>query len=60
MFLISNDRFCNKAPIDESLNDLYGILITQTPELTAVSTGEDFNTNHFIYGLVGTLYLSID
>ena len=45
-------------PVDEAVNDPDGVLITDTPEIVTVSTGEEFHTNYVIYGLLGTLYLS--
>ena len=47
-------RHCTHAPVDEVVNDPYGVLITYTLEIIAVSTGEDLDTNHVLYGLVGT------
>ena len=31
---------CTKAPVDWAVNDLYGVLITETPEVIAVSSEE--------------------
>ena len=45
---------CTKAPVDEVVDDPDEILITETPEFIVVYTGEEFNKNHVIYGLVGT------
>ena len=58
--LPNKNRGCTKAPVDEAVNDTDGILITETPEFIAVSTGEELNKNHVVYGLVGTFYLSVD
>ena len=49
-----------QAPVDEAGYEPDGIFITEAPEFITVSTREEFNTDHVIYGLVGTFYLSID
>ena len=41
-------------------NDPDGVLIIETPEIILVSTGEELYSNHIIYGLVGTFYISVD
>ena len=41
-------------------NDPDGVLITETPDIIVVSTGEELYANHIIYGLVGTFYISVD
>ena len=60
MFVPSNNGICAKEPFDGAINDPDGTLITETPEFIAVSTGEEFNSNYVIYGLVGIFYLSVD
>ena len=59
MFVPSNNGMFTKAHVDEAVNDPHGALITDTPEIIAVSTVEELYTNHVIYGLVGTFYLSV-
>ena len=59
MFVPRNNGRCNKSPVDEAVNDPYGLLIIDTTEIITVSTGEELHTNHVIYGLLGTLYLSV-
>ena len=54
MLVPSNNGSCTKAPVDEVVNDPDGVLITDRLEIIAVSTGEDLDTNHVLYGLVGT------
>ena len=54
MILPSYNGICIKAPVDEMVNDPDGVLITDTLEIIAVSTGEDLDTNHVLYGLMGT------
>ena len=49
-----------QAPVDEAEDELDGIFKTESPELITESTREEFNTDHVIYGLVGTFYLYID
>ena len=60
MLVPGNNRSCTKAPIDEAVDDPYGILITETPEFIAVSTGNELNADHVVSGLVGKVYSSID
>ena len=55
---INNGSF-TKAPVDEDRNDPDGVLITETPDIIAVSMGEDLDTNYVIYGLVGTSLFSV-
>ena len=59
MFVPSNNGICTKAHVDEAVNDPYVVLVKDTPEIIAVSTGEELYINHVIYGLVGTFYLSV-
>ena len=54
-----NTRSCTKALVDKAGDETYIILIPETPEFIAVSTGEDFNAAYVVYGLVGTLYFSV-
>ena len=56
---INNGRY-TKAPVFEAVNDLDGILITETLYFIDASTGEKLNANHVIYGLMGTFYISAD
>ena len=37
VFVPSNNGSCNKAPVDEVVNDPDGVLITETPEIILVS-----------------------
>ena len=60
MLVPGNNRSYTQAPIDEAVNKPDGILITEIPEFITVSMGEKFNVNHVLYGLMGTLYFSID
>ena len=60
MIVPGKNRICTNALADEAVDDPDDILIIETPEITTVSTGEDFNVDHVIYGLVVTLYFSID
>ena len=39
----------------EAGDERYGILITETPDIFAVSVGEELNAYHVIYIFVGTL-----
>ena len=38
----------------------YGVLITETPEVVAVSMGEELDANHVIYGLVEKFHFPVD
>ena len=49
-----------KAPIDEALDEIYGILITETPEFIDVPMVYELNANHVLYGLLGMFYINID
>ena len=56
---VINSSF-NQAPTDEAGDDLDGIFTTEAPEFINLSTIQELNADHVIYGLVGTFYLSID
>ena len=45
MFVPINNGICTKAHVDEAVNDPHGVLIKYTPEIIAVSTGEELYTN---------------
>ena len=51
---------CIQVTVDEAGDNPDIILITEAPEFITVYTGEKLNTDHFIYGLVRTLYFSVD
>ena len=53
VFVSSKNMGCTKAPVDEAVNDLDGVLITDTPDIITVSMGEELHTNYVIYGLLG-------
>ena len=59
MFVPINNGIYTKAHVDKSRNDSYGVLIKETSEIIAVSTGYELDMNHVLYGLVGTFYLSV-
>ena len=39
VFAPINNMGCTKAPVDETINEPDGVLITETPEVIVVSTG---------------------
>ena len=53
MFLSINNGSCTKAPVDKAVNDPNGSFLTETTYIIEVSTGEELDVNHIIYGLVG-------
>ena len=55
-----NNSRCTKAPVYEAINEPDSIFITEAPYSINVSMGEKFNTECFLYGLVGTFYFYID
>ena len=55
VFVPINNMGCTKAPIDYVRNEPDNILITETPEVVAVSTVENLYADHVIYGLMWML-----
>ena len=53
VFLSINNGSCTKAPVDKAVNDPNGSFLTETTYIIEVSTGEELDVNHIIYGLVG-------
>ena len=48
-------------PVYEAINELDGLfLITETPEVIAVSMGEELGANPVLYGFWGVFYLYVD
>ena len=50
-----NNRSCTKVYINEAVNKIYGILITETPEFITIYTGYELNADHVLYNLLRTL-----
>ena len=59
-FVSRKNGICTKKYVDEVGNDPDGVLITEKPEIIVVSMGEEFDADHFLHGLVGMLYLSVN
>ena len=59
MIISGKNSVFTQAPVDEAGDDPDGIFITEAPEFITVSTREELNADHVIYGLVGTFYLSV-
>ena len=58
MLVPSNSGGFTKEHVDDEGNDPGGVLITETPDVIMLSTGENSDSNRNLHGLVGTFYLS--
>ena len=54
VFVPSNNWIYTKGPVDEARYQTDSVLITETPKFIAVYIGEELNSKHVTYGLVGT------
>ena len=53
MFVTNNNGGCAKEPVGYVRNEPDSLLITETIEVIVVSTGEELDAKHVLYGLVG-------
>ena len=51
---------CAEAHVDEAGNDPDNVVVTETPWVISVTTGEELYADHVLNGRMGTFHFSID
>ena len=60
MLVPRKNGMCAKAHVDEAVNDPDNVVVTETPWVISVTTGEELYADHVLNGRMGTFHFSID
>ena len=60
MIVPSNSGGCAKAPVYQAKNETDVVLLTETPQVISLYTGEELDVEHVPNGLIRTLHFTFD